>query len=107
LPEFDRNSPDLFQLRLFNFRLKSKQRFGHAVADGGIRAGDLRDEGRSGVGLVLPVGRQDSLSLVVPGQPVDPGLDENEPELGVLVLAVALQVLADANGLLDLEVHNE
>jgi hypothetical protein len=30
---------------------------------------------------------------------VDTGLDENEAELGVLVLAVALEVLADGNGL--------
>jgi len=30
---------------------------------------------------------------------VDSGLDENKTELGVLVLAVALQVLADSDGL--------
>jgi hypothetical protein len=30
---------------------------------------------------------------------VDTGLDENEAELGVLVLAVALEVLADGNSL--------
>ena len=34
---------------------------------------------------------------------MDPGLDENEPELGILVLAVALQMLTDADGLLDLK----
>ena len=68
------------------------------------RAHLLCDEGRGGAGLVLPVGREDALGLVVAGQAVDPGLDENEPELGVLVLAVALQVLADAHGLLDLEI---
>lgn len=32
---------------------------------------------------------------------VDTGLDENEAELAVLVLAVGLEVLADGNGLLD------
>lgn len=32
---------------------------------------------------------------------MDTGLDENETELGVLVLAVALKVLADGNSLLD------
>jgi len=32
---------------------------------------------------------------------VDPGLDQNQTELAVLVLAVALQVLADGDGLLD------
>lgn len=30
---------------------------------------------------------------------MDTGLDENEAELGVLVLAVALEVLADGDGL--------
>jgi hypothetical protein len=30
---------------------------------------------------------------------VDTGLDQNEAELGVLVLAVALEVLADSDGL--------
>lgn len=30
---------------------------------------------------------------------MDTGLDENEAELGVLVLAVALEVLADSDGL--------
>ena len=34
---------------------------------------------------------------------MDPRLDENEPELGILVFAVALQMLADADGLLDLK----
>ena len=46
----------------------------------------------------------DDLGLVVPGQPVDPGLDENEAELGVLVFAAPLQVLADGDGFLDEEV---
>ena len=33
---------------------------------------------------------------------MDTGLDENQAELGVLVLAVALEVLADSNGLADI-----
>jgi hypothetical protein len=37
---------------------------------------------------------------------VDTGLDENEAELGVLVLAVALKVLADSDGLLGMESAN-
>jgi hypothetical protein len=41
------------------------------------------------------------LGLVVAGQAVDTGLNENETELGVLVLAVDLEVLADGDGLLD------
>ena len=32
---------------------------------------------------------------------MDTGLDENQAELGVLVLAVALEVLADGDGLAD------
>jgi len=36
---------------------------------------------------------------------VDPGLDENETELGVLVLAVALKVLSDRDRLLDQHVE--
>ena len=37
-------------------------------------------------------------------QPVDSELDENEAELGVLVLAAPLQVLANGDGFLDEEV---
>jgi hypothetical protein len=40
-------------------------------------------------------------SLVVAGKTVDTGLNKNQTELGVLVLAVALQVLADRDSLLD------
>lgn len=61
--------------------------------------GALRDNGAGGSGLVLPGGREDTDGLVVAGQTVDTGLDENETELGVLVLAVALEVLADGDSL--------
>ena len=61
----------------------------------------LRNQGRGGGGLVAPVGRQDALGLVVARQPVDAALYENQAELGVLVLAVALQVLANGHRLLD------
>lgn len=59
----------------------------------------LGDEGGGGGGLVAPGGRQDTDGLVVTGQTVDTGLDQNQAELGVLVLAVALEVLADRDGL--------
>jgi len=36
---------------------------------------------------------------------MDTGLDENETELGVLVLSVALEMLADSDGLLDQHVQ--
>lgn len=61
----------------------------------------LGDQGRRRAGLVLPGRGQDSLGLVVAGQPVDAGLDQNQTELAVRVLAVPLQVLADGDGLLD------
>ena len=41
------------------------------------------------------------LYLVVTRQPVDAALNQNQAELGVLVLAVYLQVLAHGHGLLD------
>ena len=41
------------------------------------------------------------MSWLIPGETVDPGLDEDKPKLGILVLAVPLQVLPDADGLLD------
>jgi hypothetical protein len=59
----------------------------------------LCDNGAGGGRLVLPVGRQDTDSPVVAGQTMDSGLDENQAELGVLVLAVALEVLADGHSL--------
>jgi len=45
------------------------------------------------------------INKTIPAKTVDPGLDQNEPELGVLVLPVPLQMLADGHGLLDEEVH--
>ena len=59
----------------------------------------LCDQGGGGGALVAPGGGQDTDGLVVAGQTVDAGLDQNEAELGVLVLAVALEVLADGDGL--------
>jgi len=65
------------------------------------RGARLSDDGAGGGGLVLPGRGQDTDRLVVTGQTVDTGLDENEAELGVLVLAVALEVLADGDSLED------
>lgn len=64
----------------------------------------LCDKGGGGGALVAPGGGQDTDGLVVAGQTVDAGLDQNEAELGVLVLAVALEVLADSDGLVKLHV---
>jgi hypothetical protein len=59
----------------------------------------LGNDGAGGRGLVLPGGGEDTDGLVVAGQAVNARLDENQAELGVLVLAVALKVLADGDGL--------
>ena len=57
------------------------------------------DERAGSRALVSPGWRQGTDSLVVARETVDAGLDENEAELAVLVVAVALEVLADGNGL--------
>ena len=59
----------------------------------------LCDKGGGGGALVTPGGGKDTDGLVVTGQTVDTGLDQNQAELGVLVLAVTLKVLADSDGL--------
>ena len=55
--------------------------------------------------LLLPGGRKLLSTLVVTSQTVNTALDQNQTELGVAVLSVALQVLSDGDGLLDEEVH--
>ena len=50
---------------------------------------------------LLPVGRQHSLALVVACQSVHAALHQDEPELGVLVLALLFQVLPNSHRLLD------
>lgn len=59
----------------------------------------LCDQSGSGGSLVAPGWGQDADGLVVAGKTVDTGLDENQAELGVLILAVALEVLADSDSL--------
>merc|ERR1719336_1264920 len=61
----------------------------------------LGHQGGGGGALVLPGGGQHALGLVISGQPVDPALNKNESELGVLVLPVPLKMLPDGDGLLD------
>ena len=60
----------------------------------------LCNEGRSSRRVVLERWRDLLLGLVVASQTVDTGLDENETELRVLVLAVGLKMLANGNSLL-------
>lgn len=61
----------------------------------------LGDQGGGGGRLVLPVWRKDTGGLVVSGETVDTGLDQDESELGVLVLSVLLKVLSHVDSLLD------
>ena len=49
--------------------------------------------------LISPVRRQDTDGFVVAAEAVDAGFDEDKAELGVFVLTVALEVLADGHGL--------
>ena len=55
--------------------------------------------------LLLPSGGKLLSALVVASETVNTALDQNQTELGVTVLSVALQVLSDGDGLLDQEVH--
>jgi hypothetical protein len=57
--------------------------------------------GRGSENLLLPGGRELLGALVVASQAVDTALNQNQAELGVLVLAIPLQMLAHRDGLLD------
>eukprot|EP00512_Aurantiochytrium_limacinum_P004068 CAMPEP_0171497618 /NCGR_PEP_ID=MMETSP0958-20121227/7375_1 /TAXON_ID=87120 /ORGANISM="Aurantiochytrium limacinum, Strain ATCCMYA-1381" /LENGTH=171 /DNA_ID=CAMNT_0012031887 /DNA_START=660 /DNA_END=1176 /DNA_ORIENTATION=- len=63
------------------------------------------DEGRGGAGLVAPGGGKVLGALVVAGKTVNAGLEENEGVLGAGVTAVALEVLAHGDSLLNEEVE--
>ena len=62
----------------------------------------LCDQGAGSCTLVSPGRCEHANGLVVAGETVDTGLDENETEFGILILAVSLKVLADSNSLLRL-----
>ena len=59
------------------------------------------DHGGTVGGFVLPGGGKGLNALVVAGEAVDAGFDENEAELGVGVTAVLVEVLAHVDGALD------
>ena len=61
----------------------------------------LGNHGTGSGRLVLPVSRKLTGGTVVTSKAVDSGFDQNQSELGVLVLSVALQVLSDLDSLLD------
>ena len=66
-----------------------------------IRSTERASEENSRARTNLERGRELALGAVVASEAVDTRLDENEAELGVLVVAVALEVLANLDGLLD------
>ena len=55
--------------------------------------------------MVLPVGGELAGKSVVSGKSVDSGFNQNKSELGVLVLVVSVQMLADGYSLLDKHVQ--
>jgi hypothetical protein len=59
----------------------------------------LSDDGAGSRGLVAPGRGEGTDGLVVASKAVNTGLDQNEAELAVLVLAVTLEVLADGDSL--------
>lgn len=61
----------------------------------------LGNEGGSSGRIILERRRNLLLGLVVPRKPVNPRLDQDETELGVLILAVGLHMFADGNRLFD------
>ena len=65
------------------------------------RSNHLSDECGSGCRVVLEGRRDLLLRFVVTCEAVNAGIDENEAELRILVLAVNLEVLADGDRLFD------
>ena len=51
--------------------------------------------------VLFPGGWQLARGLVVTGETVDTGFNENQSEFRVLVLSVTFQVFSDSNGFLD------
>eukprot|EP00049_Salpingoeca_infusionum_P025077 m.17949 g.17949 ORF g.17949 m.17949 type:complete len:190 (+) comp7621_c0_seq1:1612-2181(+) len=64
-------------------------------------ASRLSNKSACGGALVLEVWSDDAVLSVVAGKTVNTALDKNEAELAVLVLAVAHEMLAHSDGLLD------
>ena len=61
----------------------------------------LCNERGDGCAVILEAGLKLTPGLVVTGETVDTGFNENETEFGVLVLAVDGKVFADSVGLLE------
>lgn len=61
--------------------------------------GVLRNQGAGGCTLIPPSGWEMSDGLVISRQAMNPGLDKDQSELGVFVLAVPFEMLANGDGL--------
>ena len=61
----------------------------------------LRNKSRRSSGIILERRWDLLLGLMIPREPMDPRLDEDKTEFGVLVLPVDFEVLADGNRLFD------
>ena len=61
----------------------------------------LRNKSRSSSGIILERRCNLLLGLIIPREPMDPRLDEDKTEFGVLVLPIDFEVLADGNRLFD------
>ena len=61
----------------------------------------LSHESAGSGGFIFPDRREFLRPLVVTGQAVNPALHQDQPEFGVLVLSVPLQVLPDRHRLLN------
>jgi hypothetical protein len=64
----------------------------------------LCDQGAGSGALVSPGWWQNTNGFIVAGETVDTGLDENETELGILVLSVSLEMLADSDSLHNIKI---
>merc|ERR1711981_196471 len=63
------------------------------------------NQGSSSLGIVFPVGLDNSLGSVVSSQSVDSGFNQNQSKFTVLVLSVLVQMLSHSNSLLNKKVQ--
>jgi hypothetical protein len=61
----------------------------------------LSNQGAGSCRLIFPVRWEFLGALIIAGKAVNTALNENKPELRVLILAVSLQMLAHSHSLLD------
>lgn len=60
----------------------------------------LRDQGVRRAALIPPCRGKNTNGAVIPAEPVNARLDQDEAEFRVFILAASLEVLADGNGLI-------